>query len=280
MASLNFAAPFPTLFLPLAYASTLFRELAERAGRTRRARASVLRAVAALALALALPASASAQARKKQRPPAGGLVAVVVDERLAALRDAPGLSANLLRRLGRGRYVAVKGGRGQRDGVTFYRVALTRRTAGWLQSDAFVTPSRAGDDARLLRLIRGSAEFERVARARIFLDAFPRSPLRPAVLLLFGDAAEEAAARLTREARRRLDAREMEAGGAPLASYFLNFNGLDRYRRQGVVFAFDRTAGQFHYDGASWREVVRRYPQSAEAAEARRRLAEAPSAVR
>jgi hypothetical protein len=280
MARLNFAAPFSALFLRPSPVPTLFRELACRAGASRQARTAVLRAAAALALALALPTSASAQARKKQRPPAGGLVAVVVDERLAALRDAPGLSAGLLQRLGRGRYVALKGGRSSRDGVTFYRVAVTRRTAGWLQSDALVTPSRAGDDARLLRLIRGSEGFERVARARIFLDAFPRSPLRPAVLLLFGDAAEEASARLTREARRRLDAREMEAGGAPLASYFLNFNGLDRYRRQGVVFVFDRAAVQFHYDGASWREILRRYPRSAEAAEARGRLAEVSAAVR
>jgi len=230
-----------------------------------------LTAALTLSFALTLFITAHAQ-RKKRRPPAGGSVAVVVDERLAALRDAPELSANLLQRLGRGRFVAVTGERGSRDSVKFYRVAVTSRTGGWVQTDALVRPSRAGDDARLLRLIRGSEEFDRIARARIFLDAFPRSGLRPAVLLLFGDAAEEAAAKLTRESQRRLDAREMEAGGAPAASYFLNYSGLDRYNRNGVKFVFDPAKRELHYDGSAWREILRRHPRSPEAAEARRRL--------
>ena len=228
---------------------------------------------AALSLVVALAFFVPAHAKKKRRPPAGGSVAIVVDERLSALRDAPELSANLLQRLGRGRTVAVTGERGSREGVRFYRVAVTSRTSGWVQTDAFVRPSRAGEDERLLRLIRGSEEFDRIARARIFLDAFPRSAQRPAVLLLFGDAAEEAAGRLTRESQRRLDAREMEAGGAPAASYFLNYSGLDRYNRSGVKFVFDPAKRQLHYDGSAWREILRRHPQSREAAEARKRLA-------
>jgi hypothetical protein len=240
-----------------------------------------LRRASALALVvLTLLTAAATHARKKRRPPPSGRAAVVVDERLAALRDAPELSANLLQRLGRGRYVSVTGERASRDGVVFYRVAVTSRTSGWLQSDALVRPSRAGDDARLLRLIRGSEEFERLARARIFLDAFPRSALRPAALLAYGDAAEEAAAKLSREARRRLDAREMEAGGAPLVSYFLNFSGLDRYNRSGVKFVFDPAKRELHYEGAAWREIMRRYPQSTEAAEARKRLEGARAAAR
>jgi len=217
-------------------------------------------------------ASAHARAKGKRRAPASGSAAVVVDERLAALRDAPDASANLLQRLGRGRYVGVTGERRSREGLTFLRVAVTSRTTGWVQSEALARPTRAGEDARLLRLIKGSEEFDRLARARIFLDAFPRSPLRPTVLLIYGDAAEEAAARLTREAARRLDAREMEAGGAPPASYFRNYSGLDRWRRQGVVFDFDAVAKQFHYDGATWREILRSHPRSPEAAEARARL--------
>jgi hypothetical protein len=222
-------------------------------------------------LLLILPAHAQGQGRRR-RPPAGGRVAFVVDERLSALRDAPRLSANLLQRLGRGRVVSVSGARESRDGVTFLRVAVTSRTGGWVQSDALVRPAVAGEDARLLRLVRGSAEFDRLARARIFLDAFPRSTLRPAALLVFGDEAEAAAARLSREAARRLDAREMEAGGAPHASYFLNFNGLDRLNRLGVKFAFDAASKQFHYDGAAWREILTHHPRSPEAAEARGRL--------
>jgi hypothetical protein len=174
--------------------------------------------------------------------------------------------------MSRGRMVAITGTKRTPDGLTFYRVAVTRRTRGWLQSEAVVAPSRANDDERLLRLIRGSEDFDRLVRARIFLDLFSRSPLRPTVLMLYAEAAEAAASRLSREAGRRLDEREMAAGGAPPFSYFLNYNGLDRYNRQGISFVYDRTSKQFHYDGESWREILRRYPRSPEAAEARKRL--------
>src|ERR1043166_8421613 len=276
MALGHYAAHSPITFLQTASAARRLQRPLRCARAPRVARARVHRAAALSLLALALVAPAETHARKKRRPPPAGRAAVVVDERLAALRDAPELSANLLQRLGRGRYVSVTGERASRDGVTFYRVAVTSRTSGWIQSDALVRPSRGGAAARLLRLIRGSEEFERLARARIFLDAFPRSALRPAVLLAYGDAAEEAAAKLSREARRRLDGREMEAGGAPLASYFLNFSGLDRYNRSGVKFVFDPAKRELHYDGAAWREIVRRHPQSAEAAQARERLAARP----
>ena len=226
--------------------------------------------IAAAAFVLLLTTSA-AEAQRRRRPPAGGAAAVVVDERLSALRDAPRPTASLVQRLGRGRFVSVTGERAS-GGVTYLRVLVTSRTGGWLQADAVVRPSRAGDDARLLRLVRGSVEFDRLARARIMLEAFPRSALRPAALLVFGDAAAESAERLTREARRRLDPAEMRAGGAPAASYFLNYNGLDRYRRLGVVFDFDPASKSYRYDGAAFREILRRYPRSPEAAEARKRL--------
>jgi hypothetical protein len=226
--------------------------------------------IAAAAFVLLLTTSA-VEAQRRRRPPAGGSVAVVVDERLAALRDAPKPTANLIQRLSRGRFVAVTGERAA-GGITYLRVLVTSRTSGWLQAEAVVRPSRAGDDARLLRLVRGSAEFDRLARARIMLEAFPRSTLRPAALLIFGDAAAEAAEHLTREARRRLAPGEMTAGGAPVNSYFLNYNGLDRYRRLGVVFDFDPDSKSYRYDGAAFREILRRHPHTPEAAEARKRL--------
>jgi hypothetical protein len=244
---------------------------------TARRRARAL--VAALSL-LALLGLNDAHAQRKRRPPSGGRAAVVVDERLAALRDAPGLSANLVRRLGRGSLVALTGARGTKDGVTFFRVVVTRRTTGWLQSEAFASPARAGDDARLLRLAGASEGFDRLARARIFLEHFPRSPLRPAALLLFGDAARSAAERLTREAGRRLRDAEMEAGGAAVESYYLNYVGLDRFRRRGVVFTFDAATRQYRYDGAAWREVLRRHPRSPEAGQARLRLSALAAAPR
>jgi hypothetical protein len=219
------------------------------------------------------PAFLSGQTlRPKRRIPAGGRLAVVIDERLSALRVAPNLSARLDQRLSRGRFVAIIGSQRSQDGLTFYQVKVTRRKRGWIQSDALVAPGHASDDERLLRLIRGSEDFDLIARARIFLDTFPQSPLRPAVLLLYGDAAEEAGSKLARAAGRRLNRGEMSVGGAPEFSYFMNFNELDRYNRQGIRFVFDPATKQFHYDGAAWREIVRRYPQSPEAVEARKRL--------
>ena len=221
---------------------------------------------------LILGGSAAHTFAQKARLPPGGHVAVVADERLAALRSVPEPSARLLRRLSRGRLVSIRGASRNRDGLVFYHVVVTRRTSGWLQSEAVIASWRAGDDQRLLRLIGGADEFDRVARARVFLDAFPRSPLRPQVLLMYGDAAEEAAAKLSREAERRFERRELPAEGAPEFSYYLNYSGLDRYNRQGVVFTFDRSAKKFHYNAAAWREIIQRYPKSPEAAEARKRF--------
>lgn len=231
----------------------------------------------AVAACVLLFTAAEAEAQRRRRPPAGGAAAVVVDERLAALREAPGPSANLVRRLGRGSLVSVRGERAA-GGLLYLKVSVTRRTGGWLQAEAVARPWRAGEDARLLRLARGSGEFERLARARLLLELFPRTALRSAALLVYGDAAAEAAVRLTREARRRLDPAEMSAGGATRASYFQNYNGLDRYRRLGVVYDFDEASESYRYDGAAYREILRRHPHSPEAAEARKRLAAAPAA--
>jgi hypothetical protein len=173
----------------------------------------------------------------------------------------------------RGILVAIRGEKRNRDGVVFYKVNVTSRTAGWIQREALASPSRVGDDARLLRLIKGSEDFDRIVRARIFLNNFRFSELRPEVLLIYAQAAEDIAARLSRDASRRLDEKEMTAGGAPLFSYYLNFNGLDRYNRQGITFVFDSSTKKYRYDGEAWQELVHHYPRSPEAAEARKRLA-------
>jgi len=214
-------------------------------------------------LFLFIPITTLAQ---KQKPPAGGRLAVVVDERLAALRATPQLTGRLIRRLSRGRLVAVRSVRTSSDGVTFFLVNVTSRTHGWIQREAVVSPSR--DDRRLVGLIERSEGFDRLSRARIFLDHFPRSPLRPQVLLLFGDMAEEAAEKLSMSASRRMN----HLGNAAEFTYYLNYSGLDRYNRLQVTFVFDQSTKRFHYDGAAWREVIRRYPKSPEALEAKKRL--------
>ena len=221
--------------------------------------------VLSLLLFLAIPGTIIAQ----RKPPAGGRLAIVVDERLAALRATPQLNGRLVRRLSRGRLLAVRSMKTGPDGVSFFLVNVSSRTHGWIQREAVVSPSRAGDDHRLLTLIEHSQGFDRILRARIFLDHFPRSPLRPAVLLLLGNTAEELAAKISADAARRL---KEDRAGAPEFSYFLNYTGLDRYNRQGVTFIFDRSTKRFHYDGASWRELIRRFPHSPFATEAKIKL--------
>lgn len=202
----------------------------------------------------------------QQRPPQGGRIAVVVDERLSALRSSADLSGKLIRRVGRGRFVAIRGSKRNADGVVFYRVSVSSRTHGWMQREAVVSPSQRDDDKRLVTLILNSTDFDRITRARIFLDLFPRSSLRPRLLLLFGETAQGAAVRLTRDAVRRLGTLDF--------TYYLNYAGLDRYNRQGIRFTFDPRTTQFHYDGAVWKELVRRYPTSPEATQAAERLAQ------
>jgi hypothetical protein len=196
--------------------------------------------------------------------------AIVVDERLAALRKTPELSGQLVRRLSRGRKVAIRRSRTTADGVVFFLVNVTTRTHGWIQREALISPSRPGDDQRLLDLITASQAFDRIARARIFLDHFPRSPLRPQVLLLLSTTAEEQAAKLSRDAAKRLN---NTTTSAPEFTYFLNYSGLDRFNRQRVKFVFDKATKRFHYDGAALRELFHRYPKSPEAATARSHLA-------
>src|SRR2546423_198593 len=193
---------------------------------------------------------------QNRKPPTGGRLAIVVDERLAALRATPQLNGKLVRRLARGRLVAVRSMKADADGIGFFLVNVSSRTHGWIQREAVVSPSRAGDDHRLLNLIERSQGFDRIARARIFLDNFPRSRLRPEVFLLLGDTAEELAAKLSTDAARRMN----DLGDAPEFRYYLNYTGLDRYNRQQVGFVFNRSSKRFHYDGTAWRELIRRYP--------------------
>ena len=210
-------------------------------------------------------------AAAQRKPPTGGRIGVVVDERLAALRSTASLTGKLVRRLSRGRLVAITGSV-SKDGIIFYRVNVTRRTRGWIQSESVVSPSRAGDDHRLFRLIQNSRDFERIVRSRIFLDHFHRSALRPTVLLLIGDTAESLAAQLTQSISRKLN--NSAPLSAPDHTYYLNHPSLDRYNRQNIHFLFNPLTKRLHYDGLSWRLLLRLHPRSPEAVDARKRLVE------
>lgn len=196
---------------------------------------------------------------------------IVIDERLAVLRSEPSLFAKTLQRMRRGRAVSVFGSK-EADGVTFYRVKALPNSTGWVQSEAIIGRFRRGDDSRLARLVQSSEGFEQIERAQIFLDTFADSPLRPAILLLLGDLMEETALKISTDALKKLDRREMAASGAPLHSFYLNYTSLDRYRKIGINFVFNPSTKLLHYDGESWREIVSKFPNSSEAAEAQKRL--------
>lgn len=230
-----------------------------------------------LLVVILFTSNAEAQKRRVSNKPAaqnsitGNNTAIVVDERLALLRVEPSLYAKAIQRMRLGRVVKISGSK-QADGVTFYRVTALPNNFGWVQSDAVVAQSKRGDDERMAKLVQATNGFEQVECATLFLETFSDSALRPAILLLLGDLTEEIALKLSAEATRRLNKREMAASGAPLHSFYLNYVSLDRYRKLGVRFVFNSSTKLFHYDGASWKEIVTKFPKSSEAVEARKRL--------
>ncbi|MEO8649405.1 MAG: SH3 domain-containing protein [Acidobacteriota bacterium] len=200
-----------------------------------------------------------------------GSTAVVIDETLSVLRVKPSLFADVVQRMRRGRKVQILGV-AEADGVKFYKVSAAPANHGWVQADAVFGKFRANDEERLARLVQASTGFDQIELANAFFELYPSSPMRPSILLLYGDLLEEVAAKLTKDAASRLDRREMAASAAPLHSYFLNFVSIDRYRKLGVVFLFNSSRRAFHYDGESWKVIVGKYPEAAEAVEAKKRL--------
>jgi hypothetical protein len=171
----------------------------------------------------------------------------------------------------RGRKVVIQGVT-EADGVKFYKVAAPPTNVGWVQADAVFGLFRASDEERLARLVQASDGFDQIEIATEFFSLYPKSQFRPPILLLFGDLLEEVAAKLSKDSANRLTRREMAASGAPVHSYFLNYVSLDRYRKLGIIFLFNSTTRSFHYDGTCWKEIVEKYPASAEAVEAQKRL--------
>jgi hypothetical protein len=200
-----------------------------------------------------------------------GQSATVIDETLSVLREKPSLFADAVQRMRRGRRIQILGV-AEADGVKFYRVAAPPSSSGWVQADAVFGKFRPTDEERLARLVQASSGFDQIETAVEFFGLYPESKFRPSILMLFGDLLEETAAKLSRDASTKLKRMEMAASAAPLHSYYLNFVSLDRYRKLGIAFVFNSTARAFHYDGESWKEIVRKYPKSLDAADAQKRL--------
>jgi hypothetical protein len=206
-------------------------------------------------------------------PTAAQHKAFIVDGRLAALRRAPDMKAEVVRRLRIGRPVYIiesKSARG--DQPKFYRVAVTRRTRGWLHVGAVVLAGRAGEDGRLWKLIESAESFDRLMLCRFFIENFPRSSLMPRVLLAIGQEAERAATSLNRSADRRLKNLSPEATAFGLRDYYLSDTGLDRYSRLQIHFDFVESHSEYVYDGQAYQQILKRFPKSEEAVVAKKQL--------
>ncbi len=222
-----------------------------------------------LPLLFVLAASPLVPAQTKRRVFIPGQRAIVIDERLSALRAQPDVKAGLDQRLRRGRAVGILRETTNRAGTRFFRVAISRHKRGWLLAEAIARSGSAADAEKLMRLIEETEDdFTQARLARLFVDEFRATALAPKALLVLGAVAEKAADRLTRDAKRRVG--EEEPGrGLGRRDFLLNFNGLDRYNRIGVTFDYDEASDRIVYDGAAYRELLRRYPRSEEAKAAR-----------
>lgn len=216
------------------------------------------------------PSAAKPKAQSTKNPEIGKS-AVVIDETLSVLRKTPSLYSESVHRMSRGRVVTIAGVQ-EADGVKFYKVVVPPKNWGWVQADAVFGKFRATDEQRFFDLIKATDGFEQIEMAAEFFTHFGESPLRPKLLLLYGDIIEATAPSLSKQAASRLKLAEMKASAAPIHSYYLNFNMLDRYRKLGITFLFDTKLRQYHYDGASWAEIVKRFPNSPEAVEAKKRI--------
>lgn len=229
---------------------------------------SVLLASAAAASTRSKAAGAEGQSQATRAP---FIKAVVIDERLSALRQEADIHAPVLKRLRVGRAVYITSAKGA--GSAFYRVAVTRRTRGWIHQGALALPGRAGEDERVLRVIEETRDgLDRIALCELFLERFSRSRYSPRALLLLGEEAERAAAALTQHARRRLKTVDEAAHDVSTEEFYLSDPGLDRYSRLRIGFRFDPSQTRYAYDGRAYRDLVRRYPHSTEAATARRQI--------
>ncbi len=205
------------------------------------------------------------------KSPEIGQSAIVIDETLAVLRKTPSLFSASVHRMSRGRRVQIQGA-AEGDGVKFYKVIVPPTNFGWVQADAVFGKFRPVDEKRLADLVQAADGFEQIEIAGEFFKLYPDSRFKPSLLLLYGDLLEEIASVLSRNANSRLSRKEMAASGAPLHSYYLNFNMLDRYRKLGVIYTFNSATKLFHYNGSSWNEIVSMFPGSSEAVEAQKRL--------
>ncbi|MBK7996511.1 MAG: hypothetical protein IPK14_25025 [Blastocatellia bacterium] len=216
--------------------------------------------------------SFSVQAAEKEAWNADGQFrrAFVIDDGLSALRKSPKVTSTCLRRLRVGRKIFIISSIKNQDGIKYYYIAITRRTRGFIDAASVVSPSQAGDDARLMRLIEASKGVEKIILAQILVSNFPKSRFCPDALLAEGEAAEKIALELSKKISRRLPEqldKELE-----LERYLLNNPILDKYSRLGINFYIDTEEKFYRYDGAVYKQILSRYPRSLAASHAKEKL--------
>lgn len=239
---------------------------------------------AAMLLLIVLSSNAAAQQQPKpdslHSPGAAGTPlakrptfsrAFVVDDRLSTLRREPGLQSEVIHRLRLGHTVYVIA---RTNGEPRYcRVAVTRRTRGWILESAIALQGKTGEDRRVMKLIEGAKDgLDRISLCRLLIERFSRSPLVPRALLQMGEESDRAAQTLTQRARKRLADASDENWNASTRDYFLNDVGLDRYSKLRVVFDFNQSTSEYVYDGRAYADLVRRFPNHEAAAPARQRI--------
>jgi hypothetical protein len=248
-------------------------------------------ALAVIVMLVTIPSIASGKPQQRSKPtevqksvakkfsssspnlqPPKYLKAFVIDDRLSVLRREPRLQSEALHRLRLGRQVFIVGASGPRsDQPKFYRIAVTRRTRGWIHASGLAVPGHAGDDQRILYEIEHNAEgLERILLCKLLAQLFAHSRLVPRSMYLFGQEADRLAQTLSQRAQRRLASVSMS--GTNLRDYYLSDVGLDRFSKLGVIFNYDDSRGEYVYDGKVYRELIKRFPHTDEAKLARQRL--------
>lgn len=220
-----------------------------------------------------LLSAAPSLAQKKHKLFIPGQPAIVYDERLSALREAPDVKAPIRQRLSRGRAVGIVGAMKSKSGSQFLRVAVSRNIRGWVLAAALARLGNAADGEKLLAAVAEAKDDIAKARiARLCADSMRSSAtIAPRALLALGQVAENAASKLSRDAVRRMGDNDAEASVSK-RDFVLSFEDLDRFNRAAVTYDYDEGKDRFVYDGAAYRELLRRYPRSAEAVQARARL--------
>lgn len=163
----------------------------------------------------------------------------VADKGLSALRPAPTPESVCKRRLGVGRKVYV--GRCFNTAYGRYcRVAVTRRTRGYLLAEALISTQK-GAEHRLLQMALKATGKERLTLLWLSKQLFPRSGTAQEVEKLFVEEATKAASLLDRKIKRAGLQSSVET-----ERYLLNHHLLDGYSRMGIFFRLD-SEGRLRY---------------------------------